>query len=98
MARGLVLAASVLLLALVGCSGAAEPAAHSHADGLIISLPVGDGTESEKVGYELTDVSLPERAGATGEVRFRIETFRGEALTAYIEEAHEGPPPLRRAR
>lgn len=86
MARLRVPAASVLLLVLVGCSGAAEPGAHSHPDGPIISLPVGDGTESEKVGYELADVSWEQRADTTGEVRFRIESFRGEPVTAYLEE------------
>ncbi len=86
MARVLRVVVSAMLLAVTGCSGAAEPATHSHAGGAIISLPVGDGTESVKVGYELVDVSLPERAGTTGDVQFRIETFRGEPLTAYLEE------------
>lgn len=80
-----VLAAGLTVLA--GCSGGAdEEVGHTHAGGAIVSLPVGDGTEAEKVGYRLADVRLPPRAGVTGEVSFHVETFRGTALTSYIEE------------
>ncbi|QZY28549.1 hypothetical protein [Nocardioides coralli] len=80
-----VLAASLTVLA--ACSGeAADEVGHTHAGGAIVSLPVGDGTEVEEVGYRLARVSLPEQAGMTGEVSFQVETFRGEPLTSYIEE------------
>jgi hypothetical protein len=71
-----------------GCSDEAEePAGHSHAGGAgIVSLPVGDGTEPEQVGYSLVDVRLPAIAGRTGEVSFRIEGYGGEPVTEYVEE------------
>lgn len=77
-----------LSLLLAGCSeDASVPSGHSHAGGAaIISLPVGDGTEAEQVGYSLVDVSLPERAGRTGEVSFRVDTYTGRPLTRYFEE------------
>ncbi len=75
-----------LLLLVTGCTEAPQTPGHSHAGGISVSLPVGDGTEQELVGYTLTDVELPERAGVTGEVRFRIETHTGEPLTDYVEE------------
>lgn len=79
--------ALVVVLPLAGCTGGAEEGAgHSHAGGAIVSLPVGDGTQAEEVGYRLEDVRLPQRAGVTGEVRFHVETFRGRPLTDYIEE------------
>jgi hypothetical protein len=76
-----------LLVTLVGCS--AEPTgsgSHSHAGGASISLPVGDGTEAADVGYTLTDVTLPSRAGRTGQVRFRIDSYRGTPVTDYLVE------------
>ena len=81
----------VAALALVasGCSadeGSTAPAGHSHGAGqAIVSLPVGDGTEAEQVGYALEDVSLPDRAGTTGAVSFRV-TYQDEPVTEYIEE------------
>jgi hypothetical protein len=86
--RSLVPAAVVLTLLLAGCSeDASVPTGHSHAGGAaIVSLPVGDGTEPEQVGYSLADVSLPERAGETGEVSFRVDTYTGRPLTRYLEE------------
>jgi hypothetical protein len=78
---------AVAAVVLTGCtSGAGDDAGHTHAGGAIVSLPVGDGTEAEEVGYRLADVRLPARAGVTGEVSFHVETFRGEPLTSYIEE------------
>ncbi|GAA1476573.1 hypothetical protein GCM10009623_10190 [Nocardioides aestuarii] len=83
------LPAAALALVASGCSADGDgtaPAGHSHGDGqAIVSLPVGDGTESERVGYALEDVSLPARAGATGDVAFRV-TYQGEPVTHYIEE------------
>lgn len=84
-------AAALCALALLtaGCSageGGTTEAGHTHGDGqAIVSLPVGDGTEAERVGYALEDVSLPARAGRTGEVSFRV-TYQGEPVTDYLEE------------
>ncbi len=52
----------------------------------MVSLPVGDGTQAYEVGYTLADVRLPARSGETGEVSFRIDTFRGRAQTAFLVE------------
>ena len=52
----------------------------------MVSLPVGDGTRAEEVGYSLEDVALPRRSGRTGEVSFRIGTFRGTPQTAFLTE------------
>lgn len=83
------LPAAAVLLAAAGCSTGDDgtaPTGHSHGAGqAIVSLPVGDGTESEQVGYALEDVSLPDRAGTTGEVSFRV-TYQDEPVTRYIEE------------
>lgn len=83
----LVPVAGALLLALTGCTADAQPATHTHGDGEAhVSLPVGDGTEASEVGYTLADVSLPETAGTTGEVRFRVDSFEGVPVTDYVEE------------
>lgn len=87
--------AAVLLTALPACSGpgndAAPPAPaadhddagqHAHAAG----PPAGDGTRAEEIGYRITDVALPRRAGAPGEVRFTVRTFEGEPLRDYVTE------------
>jgi hypothetical protein len=85
------IALSVAAVALVasGCSAgdaSTVSAGHSHGAGqAIVSLPVGDGTEAAQVGYALEDVSLPARAGTTGEVSFRV-TYQDEPVTDYIEE------------
>ncbi|WP_432477418.1 hypothetical protein [Nocardioides sp. GXQ0305] len=81
-------ASAALLLLLTGCSGdASTPAGgHSHAGGIQVSLPVGDGTQATEVGYRLRDVEIDGPAGETGEVRFRIEDFRGRTVTKYVEE------------
>ncbi len=80
---------AALALVASGCSaddGGTAPAGHSHAAGqAIVSLPVGDGTEAEQVGYALEDVSLPDRAGTTGEVSFTV-TYQAEPVTEHIEE------------
>ena len=88
MPRLVLATAAALSLLLTGCSeDSSVPSGHSHAGGsAIISLPVGDGTAAEQVGYSLVDVSLPERAGRTGEVSFRIDTYTGRPLTRYFEE------------
>jgi len=81
------LAATLLALPVAGCSSETEgPATHSHAGGALVSLPVGDGTRAEEVGYSLADVSLPARAGVAGQVRLRVVTYEGEPLTDYLEE------------
>jgi hypothetical protein len=85
--RPALLVAALALLAS-GCSADAgtTPSGHSHGAGqAIVSLPVGDGTAAEQVGYAIEDVTLPERAGTTGEVSFRV-TYQGEPVTRYIEE------------
>lgn len=64
-----------------------EPAGHTHGSGVaMVSLPVGDGTQAEEVGYSLEDVALPRTAGRRGEVTFRVQTFRGSAQTAFLTE------------
>lgn len=87
MRRALGPLAVALLLALGGCSGGgATSGGHSHAGGVQVSLPVGDGTQASEVGYTLRDVVLDARPGTVGEVRFRIEDFRGDPVTRYVEE------------
>lgn len=80
---------AALALAASGCSSddaGTAPVGHSHGAGeAVVSLPVGDGTEAEQVGYALEDVALPARAGTTGEVSFRV-TYQGDPVTRYIEE------------
>lgn len=75
------------LLVLAGCTGdePEEPAGHTHPGGASVSLPVGDGTTSGEVGYKLTEIRLPERADAAGELSFRI-LYTGRALTSYLVE------------
>jgi hypothetical protein len=87
MRRVLGLLVSVLLLAAAGCSGDPAPAGtHTHAGGVQVSLPVGDGTQQTEVGYSLEDVEISGSAGGTGEVSFRVESFRGRPVTDYVEE------------
>ncbi len=96
-----VLAAVSCVLSLVGCSdgggvtrpiGGASPSAagspsHSHGPGdENISALVGDGTRDYEVGYTLTGVRLPRKAGVPGSVRFQITTYDGPPLTDYITE------------
>lgn len=70
-----------------GDAGGTPGAGHTHgADGVSVSLPVGDGTRAEEVGYRLTDVTLPRRPGVTGEVAFTIASYRGEPVTDYLVE------------
>jgi hypothetical protein len=80
---------ATMFLALAGCTDAEagqDAAGHSHAGGVLVSLPVGDGTRAEEVGYSLVDVGLPRRAGKAGQVRLRIDTFRGTAQTEFVTE------------
>ena len=80
-------ASVALLLSVAGCSTDAPSAAgHSHAGGIQVSLPVGDGTQASEVGYGLRDVELAVRPGHTGRVTFHIEDFRGQPVTDYVEE------------
>lgn len=88
-AVGLLLGVLTALATLLsGCSDDAtvEPAGHSHAAGVAVSLPVGDGTRDSEVGYTLADVALPRRAGEAGEVRLRVDTFRGTPQTEFLTE------------
>jgi len=79
--------AALVLAAAAGCTDdAARSGGHSHAGGVQVSLPVGDGTEASEVGYSLRDVALDAHAGHTGEVSFRVEDFRGRPVTDYVEE------------
>jgi hypothetical protein len=59
---------------------------HTHPGGVSVSLPVGDGTREDEVGYSLADVTLPRRAGTPGEVELRIDTFRGTPQTEFVAE------------
>lgn len=87
MRRVLGVLGSVLLLAAAGCSADPAPAGtHSHAGGVQVSLPVGDGTQRSEVGYSLEDVEISGSAGGTGEVSFRVDSYRGRPVTDYVEE------------
>ena len=81
---------AALLLIVAGCSDDADvsgPAGgHSHAGGVQVSLPVGDGTRVSEVGYRLEDVELATHPGHTGVARFRIEGPGGQPVTDYVEE------------
>lgn len=76
----------VLVVALAGCTAEAPETGHTHTGDAIVSLPVGDGTEAEDVGYSLVDVRLPSRAGRAGQVRFRIDSYRGTPVTDFLVE------------
>lgn len=81
--------AAVLATALAGCtSGGHErvTAGHSHADGVMVSMAVGDGTASSEVGYSLDGLQVRQRPDGIGEVRFRIDDHEGEPVTDYVEE------------
>jgi hypothetical protein len=81
--------ALAVLAATAGCSakGTEQVAAgHSHADGAMVSMAVGDGTTSSEVGYSLDGLQVRERPDGIGEVRFRIDDSEGEPVTDYVEE------------
>ena len=66
------------------------PADHSHPDGGRAALPVGDGTSVSEVGYTLSGVQVLEQPGRLRQVRFRIETDRGEPVTDFrVEQTKE---------
>ena len=89
---------SVLLLAAAGCSADPAPAGtHSHAGGVQVSLPVGDGTEPDR-GRLLAGGrrGLGERGrDRRGQLPRRELRGRRHRLR---RGADPGPPPLRRAR
>lgn len=86
------------VLALVACTSTVPPteetdgpsseAEHTHAGpgGAMVSLPVGDGTRAEEVGYRLADVRLPARAGASGVVGFDILDHLGRPVEEFLPE------------
>src|SRR5690242_5023067 len=83
------IALAAVLLPLAACSAEADeaPATHSHGSGVqVVSMPVGDGTRAQEVGYSLADVGLPARAGKRGDVTFVVQTFRGTPQTSFITE------------
>lgn len=79
------------LAATIGCVAGCtdeepeEPAGHTHPGGASVSLPVGDGTTSDEVGYQLASVRLPERADAAGELTFQV-LYTGRAQTKFLVE------------
>ncbi|KAA1425670.1 hypothetical protein [Nocardioides antri] len=92
--------AAVLCLA-TGCTGTEGPPAdpdrvvvnppaegegHTHAPGETDAGPIGDGTRATAGGYRLDAVRLPGRAGAPGDVRFRVLGRDGRPVTDYVEE------------
>lgn len=88
-------AVGVVVLGLLpaGCTATPEDkvsADHSHPDGGRASLPVGDGTSVSEVGYTLSGVQVLEQPDRLRQVRFRIETYRGEPVTDYrVEQTRE---------
>lgn len=77
------LVACALALSVSGC-GASSPAAgapHTHT-----GLPAGDGLRASYVGYTLTDLTVPTRAGVPGTLSFRIENAEHRPLTRYVTE------------
>jgi hypothetical protein len=75
--------------ALAGCTseGSGRVAeGHSHVGGMLVSMPVGDGTSVTEVGYTLAGVQVRERAEGIGELRFRVDGPDGEPVTDYVEE------------
>jgi len=76
----------VLLTSLAGCGEdttpvSAESLPHTHT-----GLPAGDGTKASYVGYTLSDVTFPKKAGEPGTFSFHIETYLGKPLTSYLTE------------
>lgn len=75
-----------LVVALSGCGQDTEPVSGESVPHTHTGLPAGDGTKSSYVGYTLSDVTFPKKAGVPGTFSFHIETFRGEPLTDYITD------------
>ena len=91
--RSRVMSVVVLGLLAAGCTSAPVDevsADHSHPDGGDVAFPVGDGTSVSEVGYTLSGVQVLEQPDRLRQVRFRIETYRGEPLTDYrVEQTGE---------
>jgi hypothetical protein len=78
---------------LAGCSSGESDddgqveSGHTHAPGQgHTSLAVGDGTRVSEVGYSLAGLQVREQPDGIGELRFRIDDFKGEPVTDYVEE------------
>jgi hypothetical protein len=78
---------------LAGCSSGESDedgqveAGHTHAPGQgHTSMAVGDGTRVSEVGYSLAGLQVREQPDGIGELRFRIDDFKGEPVTDYVEE------------
>lgn len=92
--------AAALVLVVAGCSGGTDTtgpeesaedasAAHTHdhgSGGREVSQLVGNGTRDSELGYTLTDVRLPSRAGTPGVVQLRILDYDGSPETEYLTE------------
>jgi hypothetical protein len=89
--------ALLVLLALAACGGtgreggdrakAAASVDHGHDHGGVrVSMPVGDGTRADEVGYSLREVRLPVRAGEPGRLSFVVEGYDGRPQTRYLDE------------
>ncbi len=94
------LALLLTLGALAACSGDDEPprdpdrvvlapadpsSGHTHAAGGN-GATIGDGTTPTAGGWSLADLRLPQRAGETGDLSFRVVDAAGEPLLDYTEE------------
>jgi hypothetical protein len=81
---------ALVALMLTGCGAAdldAEGPGHTHgANGVLVSNLVGDGTRGYEVGYRMTDVTVPARAGRPGKVSFQIHGYDGRPLRDYLIE------------
>ncbi len=88
--RATVGAAILALSGVAGCSTGDDTAqvasGHSHADGGMVSMAVGDGTSVSEVGYSLDGLQVRETSTGIGEVRFRIDDHDGNPVTDYVEE------------
>lgn len=95
--RTTLLPLAVVCVLLAGCSSDPDPSVPADPDRVVLSPPdpdapahthdtvIGDGTTADAGGFRLTALTFPDRTGL-GELSFRIEDSRGEAVTDYVEE------------
>ncbi|HEX4191294.1 MAG TPA: hypothetical protein VHZ06_09905 [Marmoricola sp.] len=77
------LVAAVLAAVVSGCGGASS-APSAVATDVHVGLPAGDGTEASYVGYTMTGVTFPTKAGVPQRYAFHIETYQHKPLTDYV--------------
>ncbi|HET6153301.1 MAG TPA: hypothetical protein VFE15_10105 [Marmoricola sp.] len=77
------LVAALLAVMVSGCGGASSAPTAAATD-VHVGLPAGDGTEASYVGYSLTGVALPTKAGVPQRYAFHIDDYQHKPLTQYV--------------